>query len=324
MKKVLILPYFGTFNNYFSLWLESVRNNSSIDFLIVTDVNWKFDIPPNVRIYKMEFSQLKEDFEEKFGFSINLSHPYKLCDFKPYYGFLFEELISDYDFWGYCDCDLVFGDINKFLDDSVFEANDKIMRRGHLSFIRNTYEINRNFFKYNTYKMVINSPCIYGLDESVFGFRYGFAGELIEQGYQFYEDHNCVGDIDFRFFPFHSLSDPEKTCVFHYHNGSVDMITKNENGYLRIEMMYVHLQKRKMKIEDGLDRNNYLIAPNRFISYDEKLLYSDSFWKEVKTEKDDYFDIKGEKISSIKRDILRFLYEPSKLRSIKYRMTGKK
>ena len=324
MKKVLILPYFGTFNNYFSLWLESASNNSSIDFLILTDANWIFDTPPNVRIIKMEFYQLKNKFEEKLGFSIKLSRPYKLCDFKPYYGFLFEELISNYDFWGYCDCDLIFGNINKFLDDSVFECNDKIMRRGHLSFIRNTHDINCSFLNFDTYKVVMKSPCIFGLDESVFGFRDGFAGELLSQGYHFYENNEIVGDVDFRFFPFQSLSDPEKICVFHYNNGSVDMLTKTDNGYFRKEIMYVHLQKRKMEIEDGLDKNNYLIVPNRFITYDENLLYSESFWEKVKNKKDDYFDFKSEKRASIKRDLLRFVYEPSKLRSIKYRITGKK
>lgn len=324
MKKILILPFFGAFNNYFPFWLESAKKNSTIDFLIISDVNWFFETPKNVTVIEMTFEQVRNEFEKKIGFSINLNRPYKLCDFKPYYGFLFEEMISSYDFWGYCDCDLIFGDINKFLDDSVFESNDKIMRRGHLSFIRNTHDINRSFQNFDTYKVVMKSPCIFGLDEAVFGFRDGFAGELLSQGYHFYENNEIVGDVDFRFFPFHSLSDPEKICVFHYNNGSVDMLTKTDYGYFRKEIMYVHLQKRKMEIEDGLDKNNYLIVPNRFITYDENLLYSESFWEKVKIEKDDYFDFKSEKRASIKRDLLRFVYEPSKLRSIKYRITGKK
>ena len=33
----LVIPYFGKFNNYFHLWLESAKRNSTIDFHIYTD-----------------------------------------------------------------------------------------------------------------------------------------------------------------------------------------------------------------------------------------------------------------------------------------------
>lgn len=324
MKKILILPFFGLFNNYFPIWLESAKNNKNIDFLIITDVNWTFETPQNVTIVNRTFEDIKSDFERKLGFSINLIHPYKLCDYKPYYGFLFEEFLEKYDFWGYCDCDLIFGNIENFLPESIFAKYDKIMRRGHLSFVRNTYEINRNFLKYDTYKIVLKSPCIYGLDESIFGFHYGFAGELLEQGYRFYENNDIVGDIDFRCFPFHSLSQPEEKCIFHYQNGTLFMIRKEEYGYSRNEIMYAHLQKRKMEIDEGVDTTNYLIIPNRFILYDESLLYSESFWQGILTEKDGYFNYKNEKKETLKRDLLRLFFEPHKIKSIKYRILGEK
>ena len=37
LKKILIIPYFGKFNNYFELWLKSCEYNTDFDWLIFTD-----------------------------------------------------------------------------------------------------------------------------------------------------------------------------------------------------------------------------------------------------------------------------------------------
>ena len=149
MKKILILPYFGKFNNYFNLWLDSCKYNNDIDWLIITD-NHINQISNNIKVINKTFEDLKSYIQKKFNFKINLETPYKLCDYKPYYGYIFEEYIKGYDFWGYCDCDLIFGDINKFIIQDIFDKYDKIFRRGHLSFIRNNKYINTNFFKHDT------------------------------------------------------------------------------------------------------------------------------------------------------------------------------
>ena len=323
MKRALIIPYFGAFNNYFFLWLESAKRNASIDFLIFTDIEIDYTFPENIKIIKKTLSQVKNEFEKKLGCSITLKHPYKLCDYKPYYGFIFEEYLSNYDFWGYCDCDLIFGDVDHFLTKDIFDMHDKVLRRGHLSFIRNTKEINRNFLKYDTYKLVIKAPCIFGYDESIYGYHNGFSGELIEQGYRFYENDSVIGDIDFRHFPFRVVTSSDANCVFRYCNGKIYKICKTGKGYAQEEMMYVHLQKRKMKVSEISNTNDYLIIPNEFISFDESLLMTSSFWEKVSTERKDYFDFHQEKNNNRKRDLQRFFYEPHKFKSLKYRFTGK-
>ena len=91
----LILPYFGEFNNYFSLFLKSVEYN--------TDNENKYNYPPNVKVIKTSLDKVKNIADQKLGFSVSLEKPYKLCDYKPAYGFLFEEFIQDYEYWGHCD-----------------------------------------------------------------------------------------------------------------------------------------------------------------------------------------------------------------------------
>ena len=55
MKKIIIIiPYFGEFPNYFDLWMKSVKYNSDIDFLLITD-NDITDKPNNIKIINISF-----------------------------------------------------------------------------------------------------------------------------------------------------------------------------------------------------------------------------------------------------------------------------
>jgi hypothetical protein len=45
------------------------------------------------------------------GLGLNLSNPYKLCDYKPLYARIFSELVAPYDYWGWGDLDVLYGDI---------------------------------------------------------------------------------------------------------------------------------------------------------------------------------------------------------------------
>ena len=324
MKKLLILPYFGEFNCYFKLWLISCGENKNIDWLIITDSDVQESVPNNVKIVRKTFEDLKNEFQKKFNFKISLEKPYKLCDYKQFYGYLFEEYLEDYDFWGYCDCDVIFGDIMRFLPESIFETYDKILRTGHLSFVRNTKAINELFKKYDTYKIILSSPVIYGYDESIDGYHLGFAGELLDNGYHFYQNDELVADVDFRHYPFYIVSDATKACVFLYEKGHIFRINRVDNEIMKTEMMYLHLQKRQMEIIDTLEDDSYLIYPNEIRKYNEKTLYEDSFWENALNEKNGYFDCKQEKKENLKRDVMRLIHEPKKIDSLLYRFTGHK
>ena len=110
----MIIPYFGKLPNYFDLWLESVRHNLDYNFLIITDEEIENNLPENVRVIKSSFEDLVKKIQSLYPFKISLKSPYKLCDYRPAYGEIFKEELVKYDFWGYCDVDLIFGSINHF------------------------------------------------------------------------------------------------------------------------------------------------------------------------------------------------------------------
>lgn len=148
MKKiVLIAPYFGRFPNYFPLFLESCRYNPTIDWLIFTDISVDIDYPTNVHFITMTFDQLCKKIQSKFDFKITLDTPYKLCDYKPAYGYIFQEFLENIDFWGHCDFDLLFGDLRKFFTEEKLDYYNKIGHLGHLTLYRNTTDINKLFMK---------------------------------------------------------------------------------------------------------------------------------------------------------------------------------
>lgn len=166
-KICLIIPYFGMFKNYFQLFLNSCENNSTIDWLIFTDSNQEYYFPKNVNKISIEFDELKDIVQQNFDFKICLDTPYKLCDYKPAYGEIFKKYLKNYDFWGYCDCDLIFGDIRRFINDEILERYDKLFTRGHLSLYRNNDKTNSFYRTQNKidYKTIYTSNKIYAFDE---------------------------------------------------------------------------------------------------------------------------------------------------------------
>lgn len=83
--------------------------------------------------------------QSKFDFEITLSKPQKLCDYKCAYGVIFEDYIQDYDWWGHCDLDQIFGNLNMFVTEDMLRKYDKLFSLGHLSLYKNSYKNNRIF-----------------------------------------------------------------------------------------------------------------------------------------------------------------------------------
>ena len=128
---LIILPYFGPLPTMFGHWLRSAELNETVDFLIVTDQELQSSAS-NIKIRHSTLQRIKEKAIEALGTYVALDKPYKLCDLKPFYGKIFADDVNGYDFWGYCDCDLVFGDIRAFLTEEILNKYNSILGLGHL------------------------------------------------------------------------------------------------------------------------------------------------------------------------------------------------
>jgi hypothetical protein len=92
-KVAIIVCWNGSWPWHFPFFLHTCSYNRTIDFIICTDKNPPNEtyIPPNVKFIPLSLSDLNKLFSKKLGFGVNIEYPYKLCDFKPAYGFLFDE-----------------------------------------------------------------------------------------------------------------------------------------------------------------------------------------------------------------------------------------
>lgn len=95
----------------------------------------------------MTKSELIARLEKATGLSLAGISGHKLCDFRPFFGLAFADLLRDYAFWGYCDLDMMFGDLGKLLTAEFMASADAFSAHskqfvGHFTLLRNTEAIN--------------------------------------------------------------------------------------------------------------------------------------------------------------------------------------
>lgn len=267
MKKiVLVIPYFGTFPNYIQLWLNSCSQNPNFTWVLITDCDYKIlKIPKNVIVIESKLDELEEIFKIKIHENIILKTPYKLCDYKTIYWMLLDYFKIKYDFWGYCDMDLIFGDLSKFITDDILDKNDKIFTNGHLTLfssnerIKNAYKLTGSKFNWND---VFSDNKIFGFDEHHGINKIWKANNLKE-----YSNLDIIADIDPQFKNFYLVNQPnnENKQYFAIKDGKVLQIYLKNNNIYEKEYAYIHFQKRKMIINiKDINSNNYLINNNGF------------------------------------------------------------
>lgn len=272
MKTInIIVPYFGKLPNYFPFFLLSCKKNPTINWTIITDCTNEYNYPDNVCRVGMSFEELRNKVKKLFDFEIALNTPYKLCDFKPAYGYIFESYIEGYDYWGYGDIDLVYGNLRDFLTDEVL-SYDKIFDLGHFTLIKNERKFNIAFLqskKYkNYYKKVFSSDKGYNFDENfldVININHIFD----ELGYSIYKAR-YMADIytkSSNFLLDRGDGKKEKKCnsVFIWNDGTLYRYIKSGPNIVRKEYMYIHFQKRMMDVHCSWEDLNVIkIIPNAF------------------------------------------------------------
>jgi len=267
-KIAMIQPYFGTLPNYFGLALSSYESNADFDWYILTDDRTPHRYPPNVIVSYTTLAQLKSRFQQHFDFPIALERPYKLCDYKPLYGHLFADQLGDYDFWGYFDPDVIFGDLNRFITAEACQRYDKFCLKGHFSLYRNTPAVNLLYQQKVAnclyYKEVIGSERNWGFGERDYGVNAFFAARNLKV----YTE--CpIADIYYRDYAMRVIDgtaterEKSRKSCFAYEQGKVYRYYWLADEIRREEFMYIHLMKRKMTVLCS-NPHAYLIYGNAF------------------------------------------------------------
>lgn len=274
MKKeyeyVVFSPYFGKLPVNFNLWLESCSNNNEFKFIVFTDDIIELKIPKNVEIINMTFDEFKEMIQKKFDFIISIDSPYKLCDFKPCYGYIFSDMLGNCKYWGHCDMDLIFGDLSKYIPKNDY---DKIGYLGHFCLYKNNDTINTMFMntpeKTLSYIDILSNPQHFGFDEIG---KYCINNIFKLNALKIYNFSRHVADVDCRREKMNIIRyndgkfiRDKRECAFTFENGIINSIDVYNKKHLE-EFAYVHFQKRKMK-NDVSNVSKFIIKYNSFIDY---------------------------------------------------------
>lgn len=247
----IIIPYFGTFPKNFVTFLDSCKTNRYIDWIIITDEIVKVeDIPVNVHIIHETFGSVQKKIKKAVGWNdIVLDTSYKLCDYRPVYGVAFSDYISGYNYWGYSDIDVVYGDLWKFIKRGVVNGYDKIGHLGHLTLFKNTEEINNRYRLptiYNGKKRYLYREAFSTSKACHFDEDWGINIIYNQYGFLTYENSNIVNEpfpenMDLRSIDNRYLRLPQ---VYVYSKGHCKFFYREAETISVEEFGYFHFQKR--------------------------------------------------------------------------------
>lgn len=261
-KCIFIICWFGKLPAYFDIWLQTAKYNSKFDFLILTDDSYKNTLPDNVFFRKYSLPQFRERAKEVLKSQVSIKRAYRVCDFRPMYGLIFSEYITKYDFWGYCDLDLIFGNIDSFVTDKMLCDNDAIFNAGHFTLIRNIARTN-NLFKQDgsvfSYKIVIKNDAIFAFDEftgiqriahktglkAIFGIPYVDA------------------DAKYKQLTSRTAKVNPQNQAFYWEKGNLYRVILYKGKILYQNIAYIHMQKREIK-ETEISAESFWITPDGY------------------------------------------------------------
>lgn len=192
MNRVCFISvYFGIIPDFFRTFLDSCKWNNNYDWLIVHDKTINVDLPQNVTELVIDFDDFRELINEKVGISIPSITPYKVCDYRPAFGVIFEEYLRQYEFWGICDNDLLLGKLDHFIDDIILNSYDKIFTMGHMSIVRNNKKCNWLFTE-ETMNSRNYKDVFLDVNNQIYDEFRGFTEKFCDKGFRVYKEKLCA------------------------------------------------------------------------------------------------------------------------------------
>jgi len=168
--------------------------------------------------------------------------------------------------------DVIFGDIRAFFTEDLFARYSKIQALGHLTFYRNTEEINTLFMErcpgVPYYREVFTDSRIYCFDE-----WHGIYEIFRQKGVAQIDERVMAAIRPFRGYFQDSISGWDRV-VFYWEAGKVFMVRLDNDRIESREVPYVHFRKRPMEgpsFDPDRARAFYLV-PNAFIEKEPGVL----------------------------------------------------
>lgn len=137
----LIECWLGPFPPWRPLFEASCRANPNLEFLVFTDQVTATRREGNITYHPLTRGELEARIADRAGQRLSLLDGWRLCKLKPAYGLLFADHLKPYQFWGFHDSDLVWGNTRSFFTAERLARFDVISPSaawlvGHLSLFK--------------------------------------------------------------------------------------------------------------------------------------------------------------------------------------------
>jgi hypothetical protein len=164
--------YLGQLPPWIDNYIETCKHNPTITWLLFFDGSAPRNRSANVRLVHLTRDDIQRRARERLGAVVTITNGYKLCDLRPMFGELFADHLREYDFWGHCDLDVIWGDLRTFLTPQRLAGFDVISSApgglcGPFTIFRNTPSINRLYLR-GPYKRALTDPDCQIFDERGF------------------------------------------------------------------------------------------------------------------------------------------------------------
>jgi len=289
MKSYIFIPYFGNFPNYFQLYLNSLgKNQDVLTVFFLTDIDMSsYNIPPNAIRIEITFDNIRErlskfllkEYNREVDPKVVLPIAYKFCEIKIIYPILFNDImlehnITEDDFVGWGDCDLIYGKLNNFIK---YEENYHVIGgfHGHFTVIKNIESLKDLYKEIPKYADFILENKYCGTDE--IAYREPLANYLKTNNYKrcYLNASFCdiVPPIFYNMFRknhtelaknFFDVYNPTKDINYLYYSKEDSKLIVYYDDKSAREVSYCHLQKRKMELPPILIDDDYYIGENKF------------------------------------------------------------
>lgn len=289
------IVYYGSFPNYFQLYLDSLAiNNDILTVFLVTDFDLSsYNLPENLIHIKIDINNVKtriSDFLFKtYNKRINpedlVKNNYKFVDFKIVYPLLFDDYLqihkvkpTDYVGWG--DCDLIYGKLSNFIK---FNETFEIIGgwHGHFCAIKNTDSFKNNFKSIpNYFELVTNNSKTFITDE--IAYREPLKQYLKDNNFKMFYTNRYFCDVvpecfyyksrpEYKSYPknFYHIYEPKKNLSHLYFDRSNSKLIMTYDDDESREVLYCHLQKRKMELSFTNYDKGYYINEDSFLENKE-------------------------------------------------------
>jgi hypothetical protein len=282
----LFIVYYGSFPNYFQLYLDSLAINQDIlRVVLVTDIDLSpYTVPANLIHIRLSLEEVRTKMAaailDLYGKEVDpanlVTAHYKLVDFKIMFPYLFHDLVPDLrptDYVGWGDCDVIYGKLSHFID---FSEGYELLGgyHGHFTAIRNR-SVNRDLFlavpKY--VDLLTDNSKSFITDE--IAFRKPLVDYIDANKYKLFIMQNHMCDIvppnfyhifrpDYATHAknFFNVTHPKKNISHLYYDKTKLMLTYD--GGETVETAYCHLQKRDMELPFTDYKDGYYICEHAF------------------------------------------------------------